>query len=251
MIALVALAFLVFARLAALLMTLPLFGGGGLPVLARMALAVPLTVVLLPAAGTPPLDLSLSGLVAALAMEVVLGAAMGFALQLVFHVLATAFEMIAAQAGLSIGQLLDPISGQSSLVLSSLATWIATAAFLGADVHLGAIRSLGESFRTAPPGAVMSLSASVGLLVPLAEASMEAAVQLAGPLTVFVFAVHLGQSILGRMAPNIQLFWAIGPVFSVGMGLFVLATAMPSLVSTWFRLLPSALAVMDALPTAR
>jgi flagellar biosynthesis protein FliR len=168
-----------------------------------------------------------------------------------FHVLATAFEIVAAQAGLTIGQLLDPVSGQSSMVLSGLATWIATAVFLGADVHLGCIRAVAESFATAPPGHVAGLAAAGQGLVALAEICFEGAVQLAGPLTVFVFAVHLGQSLLGRMAPNIQLFWAIGPVLSVGIGLFVLAAVMPSLISTWFALMPQALSVMNSLPAGR
>ena len=251
MIPAVTLAFLVFTRVAALLMTLPLVGGGAVPALARMALALPLTVVMLPAAGSPSLDLSLSGVVGALIMEILLGAAMGFCAQLAFHVLAMAFEIIGAQAGLTIGAIIDPIAGQQNAVLATFATWIATAVFLGADVHLGCIRAVAQSFATAPPGHVAGLAAAGQGLVSLAEVCFEGAVQLAGPLTVFVFAVNLGQSLLGRMAPNIQLFWAIGPVLSVGIGLFVLAAVMPSLISTWFALMPQALAVMNALPAGR
>lgn len=249
MIALVALAFLIFARVAALLMALPLFGGSAPPRLARTALAIPLTVVLLPAAGRPPLDLSLSGLVAALVMEILLGAATGFAAQLIFHVLATAFETVAAQAGLSVAALLDPISGQQAPVLANLGTWIATALFLGLDMHLAAIQSLGKGLALAPPGSVGGMTAVLGGLVSLAELSFESAVQIAGPVTLVVFAVHLGQGILGRMAPNIQLFWAIGPMLSVGLGLAVLAAGLPSLLGAWLRLMPAALRVMDALPT--
>jgi flagellar biosynthetic protein FliR len=248
---LVVVAFLVFSRTAALLATMPLASGLGVPVWARLAVAVPLTAVLLPTAGAYDGDYTLSALVAALLREVVMGSAMGFVVQAVFQVLSSAFEAIGSQAGLAVAAYFDPLLKMQSSVLASLATWLATGAFLGADMHLACIRAVSLSFERAPPGAPVLGADGFTNLVAFSEACLRSGVELAGPLTIFTFIVHLGQSLLARMAPNIQLFWAIGPVLSIGLGLLVLAASLPAILNGWFSMLPQALDVMNALPAGR
>ncbi len=248
---LVVVAFLVFARVAALLATMPLASGTGVPVWSRLAVAVPLTAVLLPTAGVYSGDYTLSALVAAVVREVVMGSAMGFVVQAVFQILASAFEAIGSQAGLSVAGFFDPLLKSQSSVLASLATWLATGAFLGADMHLACIRAVSLSFERAPPGTPILGPAAFTNLLTFCEACFRSGVELAGPLTIFTFIIHLGQSLLARMAPNIQLFWAIGPVLSIGFGLLVMAASLPAILTGWFALLPQALDVMNALPGGR
>ncbi len=248
---LVVVAFLVFARIAALLTTMPLASGLGVPVWSRLAVAVPLTAVLLPTAGTYAGDYTLSALVAAVVREVLMGGAMGFVVQAVFQVLGSAFEAIGSQAGLSVAGFFDPLLKSQGSLLASLATWLATGAFLGADMHLACIRALSLSFERAPPGTPLLGPEAIMNMMSFCEACFRAGVELAGPLTIFTFLVHLGQSLLARMAPNIQLFWAIGPVLSIGFGLLIMAASLPAILNGWFTLLPQALDVMNALPGGR
>ena len=248
---LVVVAFLVFTRIAALLATMPLASGLGVPMWSRLAVAVPLTAVLLPTAGDYTGDYTLSALVAAVAREIVVGSAMGFVVQAVFQVLASAFEAIGSQSGLSVAAFFDPLLKAQSSVLASLATWLATGVFLGADMHLACIRAVSDSFERAPPGTPVRGPSAITDLMIFCEACFRSGVELAGPLTIFTFLIHLGQSLLARMAPNIQLFWAIGPVLSVGLGLLVLAASLPAILNGWFSLLPQALEVMNALPGGR
>jgi flagellar biosynthesis protein FliR len=98
-----------------------------------------------------------------------------------------------------------------------------------------------------PPGAVVDPLRSGLVIVPLAESALEAGVQIAGPVTIFTFGVNLGQSLLGRMAPNLQLFYAIGPILSVGFGLFLLAVSLPALLATWYGMMPQALQALGLL----
>jgi len=233
--------FFVLTRIGALLMTMPALGSRAVPTWGRLGAALPLAFILYPAVAEVPIPPSLSALVAAVLAEVAVGVSMGFAVRLVFDVLTMAFEVIAAQVGLSMASLLDPVTGSTPTVLSSLATWLATGMFFGANLHLMCIDAVADSLLAMPPGAVLRPLQAGAVLVPLAEAALRAGVQLAGPLTIFSFVMHLGQSLLGRMAPSLQLFYAIGPALSVGFGLFILAAALPALLSTWFALMPRAL----------
>lgn len=238
MIGLVVVAVLIFARLAGLLMTMPGFSSQLVPALARLAAAVPLTAVLYPAAATGPVPESLSGLVVAVLGEVLVGVSMGFVISAVFGTLTMGAEMISAQSGLQMAMLLDPMTMSSPSAVSVLATWLGTGVFFGADLHLACIAALGESLQASPPGSFGLVFDQARVLIPTMGAVLSTAVQLAGPITIFVFTVNLGLSLVGRMAPNLHLFFALGPTITVVAALGILAAALPALLTAWYAFLP-------------
>jgi flagellar biosynthetic protein FliR len=238
---------LVFARVAGMLMTMPGFSVRAIPAMARMGLALPLTLLLLPAAEGAEIPVSLSHLFAGVASEAMFGVAMGFAISLVFGTLAAAAELISGQVGMQMAAMLDPLTLAQPGAVGGLATWLGIGVFFGSNLHLHCLTALGESFRALPPGAITHPLAFGTVLIPEAGQALAAGVTLAGPLTIFVFTVNLGLSILGRMAPNLQLFFAIGPSLTVVAGLGLLGLALPNLLSAWCALLPTGFDAMRAL----
>ena len=101
---------LVFARVAGLLATMPVLGAAGVPALARLGAAVPLAVLLLPVGGSVVVPETLSALLGALILEMLLGTAMGFCMQVAFAALGVAADLTSSQAGLSMGAMFDPVS---------------------------------------------------------------------------------------------------------------------------------------------
>ena len=89
-----------FFRIAGVMMVAPIFGARLVPKRVRLALAVALTVVVSPMLPpTQPFELSLAtGLV--VAQEVLIGAAIGFCLQMIFDALIVAGQTIAMSMGL-------------------------------------------------------------------------------------------------------------------------------------------------------
>lgn len=247
MIALVVVAVLIFARLAGLLMTMPGFSSQLVPALARLAAAVPLTAVLYPVATNAIVPETVSGLVVAVLGEVLVGVAMGFAISVVFGTLTMGAEMISAQSGLQMAMLLDPMTMSSPSAVSVLATWLGTGVFFGADLHLACIAALAESLGASPPGSFGLVFQQATVLIPTMGAVLSTAVQLAGPITIFVFTVNLGLSLVGRMAPNLQLFFALGPTITVVAALGILAAALPAMLTAWYSFLPLGFAAMRTL----
>ena len=62
-----------------------------------------------------------------------------------------------------------------------------------------------------------------------------AGVQLAGPLILFVSMVNLGLALLGRMAPNLNLFFGIGHTLTVVAGVVLVSQTFPTLLVTWMQ----------------
>lgn len=247
MIPVVAGAVLVFARLAGLLMTLPGISARVVPGFARLMLAVPLTLLLLPNVHDTPVPAALSTLVGQIASEALLGVAMGFSVTLVFGALSTAAEVISAQSGLQIASMLDPLTMSQPGAAGVLVTWLGTGLFFGEDLHLRCIAALGASLHTLPPGHAAAAFRAGTLLVPLGGVAIDTGIQLAGPLIAFVFCVNLGMSLLGRMAPGLQLFFAVGPTLTVAASLALLGITLPALLDAWYYTLPQGFEVLAAL----
>lgn len=229
------LGFLVFARLAGLLMTLPGVSAAAVPAPARLAAALPLTIVLFPAAGDVVLPPTLGLLLAAVVVEGLLGAAMGTVAAMIYGSLTMAGEVIGLKMGLNIGAMLDPLTHAQQSPLSALIGWLATGVFCATNTHLRCIAALGDSLHTLPPGQIFH-PARVGLvLVEVVNTVTTTAMQLAGPIVVFVFLVNLAMLVLGRMAPNLQLFFAVGTSLTVVAGLALLSAALPALLSIYSR----------------
>lgn len=247
MIATIAEGVFVFSRLGGLLMTLPGFGMGAVPAVARLGAAVPLTLLLLPASDGAPVPDTLSHLAAGVGSELLLGIAMGTVVSLVFGALGTAGELLATQGGMHLATMLDPLTLAQPGAIGVLATWLGTGVFLGSGLHLHCLVALGDSFHALPPGAVSHVLGVGELLVPTAGVALTTGVTLAGPITIFVFTVNLGLSILGRMAPNLQLFFAVGPSLTVVAALALFGVALPSLLAAWAWSLPDGVSAIAAL----
>lgn len=222
--------FLVFARIAALLMALPSTGSRAVPAMARMAAALPLAAVMYPTVEGAKLPTNIPELLVAAVTEVGMGVSVGFIVGMVTGALALASEVIGLKIGLSLGGMLDPMTGTQSNPLGLLAQTLATGLFFGLDLHLACIRAIGESLEIAPPGLITQPLAAGGVLLSVATSVMGLGIQLAGPVIAFAFLVNLALMLLGRMAPGLQLFFSIGTTFTIIAGIIVLAAALPTML---------------------
>lgn len=245
--------FLVFSRLAGMVMTMPVLSAPGIPATLRLLVALPLSVVLTPGAlatGESALPLTVPTLVLAIGCEALLGAAMGAVLSVACGTLTVAAEVGAAKMGLSIGGLLDPMSGTMSTALGRLAAVLAGAAFLVTDTHLGAVHALARSLQQLPVGACASPAPAAAVLAGSVAAAAGVALQLAGPVVAFVMLVNVTMMLVGRMAPNLQLFFSVGTSATVGAGLALFAVALPGMLDVLAGALAETPAVLGALVAA-
>jgi flagellar biosynthesis protein FliR len=223
----------VFSRLAGLFMTLPGIGGQGVPTIARMGFALPLTIVLLPAHGPAEVPASVIGLLGGVTVEALVGIATGTVVTMVFGALGMAADIIGGQMGLQAAAMLDPVSGMANGAMGSLATWLATGLFFGSDQHLRCVVALGQSFDTLPANSAEHAWRAGAIVFEVATATLVTGVQLAGPLVLFVSMVNLGLALLGRMAPNLNLFFGIGHTLTLLAGFVLVAFAWPALFEAW------------------
>ncbi len=219
-------------RVTALLLAAPIFGHRSVPVRVRVGIAVLCVIALAPfgaraAAAIGP-NAPAAALVAALVGEVLLGLALGFAARLVFAGFALLGEFVAVQGGLGAATVLDPASGASTVVLTSLLQLVALTLFLAVDGHHLLLRGVHASFAALPPGAVVLPAVRFEAVVGLGSVIWELAARLALPVTAVMLTSNLAVGILGRVIPQLNLIALQLPahialtfaVLALGAGLF-------------------------------
>ncbi len=228
-------------RIGAALLAAPLFGAASIPVQIRISLAGAIAIfmmVWLPVQ-TPATLLSMTALVA-LVGEAVIGAAIGFVLQLSFAAPVIAAEQISGGMGMAIATAIDPNSGAQSGALGQYFTVVLTLIFLAVGGHLLWLRLLIESYRIFPPGLEWFGAERAWTIVSFAGETFATAVAIALPVMLVLFCVQLVTGVLSRSAPSLNLF-ALGLPAGVLAGIGALIIASPFTSEQFVRLSATAI----------
>jgi flagellar biosynthetic protein FliR len=204
----VAQGFFPFARIGACLMVAPVFGARFVPPRTRIILAVAITALVAPMIPTPAIaPFSPQGFVVVF-QQLLIGVALGFALQIVFDALGLAGQLLANSMGLSFAFNVDPLRGSSTPALGQLYIILATLTFLALGGHVALIELLVAGLYALPVG-------MTGL-----SQLFSGAIAVALPGITALLIVNLAFGVVSRAAPTLNLF-AVGFPVSLVVGLLV------------------------------
>lgn len=208
-------------RVASVFMTMPVFGTQLLPARVRLFMAMILTLLVAPQIPlAPELDPLSLGTWVVIAEQILIGAAMGFMLQLLFQIHVLAGQIIAMQMGLGFASMNDPSMGISVAVVGQVFTMLVTLLFLTLNGHLVVIEVLVESFTTLPIGETLG-AADFYTLVLRFSWVLAAALLIGLPAIIALLIVNLSFGVMMRAAPQLNIF-SIGFPLTLVFGLFIL-----------------------------
>jgi flagellar biosynthetic protein FliR len=231
------------ARILALIASAPVIGNPSLPASVKIGLGVLLTILVAPLLPAPPsVDPASGAGLLILAQQVLIGLAMGFAMQVVFWAAEMAGELIGLQMGLGFATLYDATAAGDIPVIGQYLGVIVSLAFLAIDGHLLLLSALVESFQVLP---FAPLSAPPGLrtLAEWGGSIFSYSVALSLPLLAALLVTNLALGVLTRAAPQLNIF-AVGFPLTILMGLLVLTLALPHFAPTLERQFMDGLAEM-------
>jgi flagellar biosynthesis protein FliR len=244
-------AFWPFLRIGACLMVAPMFGASYVPPRIRIVLAGAMTLVALPM--IPRADgmtvLSADGVITTVE-QIVIGVALGFALQLMFDALTLGGQILANGMGLGFAFNIDPLRGVTTPALGQFYTLLGILVFLALDGHIALIQTLITSFQGLPVGPV---GLSAGALHSLADWGDElflGALRVALPGMTALLVVNLAFGVTSRAAPALNLF-AVGFPVTLIFGFVIVLLGLPGLQSVLTDLLSAAFQFMGMLVGGR
>jgi flagellar biosynthesis protein FliR len=216
-----------FVRIAALIGTAPILGDSSVPRRVKVGLAIFVTIVIAPSVGAIP-DVALvsgDGLLL-IARQILIGAAMGFSIQLAFAAIEYSGDLMGLQMGIGFAMLVNPETNDQSPLLGSLLRYFASLAFLVANGPLMMIAGVSESFNGLPIAGSGGLFGDWHNVVLQGATIFGLALHLALPVIAALLVTNVALGVMTRAAPQLNLF-SIGFPITITVGLVVLVVSMP------------------------
>ena len=203
----VSLFFMVFVRLAGMLLMNPMFSRRNVPSVVRMGLIFFLTILVMPTVDNTPLA-GLGGFELALMMfrELAIGLCLGMAFQFFYMMLYFTGDLLDVTFGFSMAKVFDPGTNLQVAMSSSIFFNVFMLYLIATDSHLAIIHLFCYTFKALPlGGAVLTPELAQGMMKIFTDVFL-LAIRLAMPFVAMDFVLEVGMGILMRFVPQIQVF---------------------------------------------
>ncbi|MHC4109909.1 MAG: flagellar biosynthetic protein FliR [Planctomycetota bacterium] len=219
---------MVLTRISAFFMVLPVFGWKTIPVRIKVGLTVLLAVffsVITPLAIEPN---SVSALKAILLIvnEATYGLALGLIAAIVFSAVKLSGRIIERQMGLSMAQILDPLTGERTQPLGSLLEMIFLILFLSANGHHMLLLIISKSYEAFPVGSIPTIPVLTGGVVKAGSAMLIGGLKMAAPILAAFLLLMVVLAVLARIVPEMNILFISLPL-RVGLGLLMVMIFFP------------------------
>jgi flagellar biosynthetic protein FliR len=194
------------ARTGAFMALAPPFNSRLIPVQVKALLSVGLTLPLFPYLRSTMPSLETSDIIFSAALQVFIGAALGFLVLMLFSALQAAGDMLDLFGGFTLATAYDPLSFNQSSVFGRFYNLVAITILFATQGHLLILRGFLQSFRTMPLNVTFSLETFSRLLLKGVAELFLSALQIAGPLIAVLFLTDVAFGLLNRVAPALNAF---------------------------------------------
>jgi len=239
-----------FVRILAMMATAPAFGDKSLPTRVKIGLAGFITLIIAPTIGALPQVTVFSAQgVWIIVNQFLIGAALGFTMQLVFGAIQAAGDIMGMSMGLGFATFFDPHAAGSTDVMSRYMNMLAILTFLAVDGHLQVLSALIQTFQALPVSANVLGANGWRVLAGWGSTVISAALLLSLPIVTALLITNLALGILNRAAPQIGVF-QVGLPVTVITGLLLIQLMLPNMMPFFVRLFESGIDQMGRVAAA-
>jgi flagellar biosynthetic protein FliR len=225
----VLLAFLLaFVRAGAFLLVAPPFASRAVvPPVATVGVAASLALLVAPSLASGPLPTAIPALLGSLAGGILVGAALGMVVRVLFAAVESAGGLIDLFSGIDFPASVGVLGGEPETLFSQFYGQLAILLLFASNGELLVLRGFEASFRVLPSGGEAASAGLTGASVLVADLGtmFVAAAEIALPVIAVLFASQVAIAMLAKAAPRVNAWW-IG--FPVQILLALLAVALAS-----------------------
>jgi flagellar biosynthetic protein FliR len=199
-------------RTGAWLMVCPPFSSRLIPGQVKALLSVGLTLPMAPYLRDNVPSLDTQDLIFSAALNVFVGATLGFITALLFAAVQAAGDLLDLFGGLAMASVYDPMSASTSSIFGRFYNLVAMTLLFASEGHQVILRGFLQSFRTMPLDASFNMETSSQVLLRSVAEMFMSALQIAGPLIAVLFLADVALGLLNRVAPALNAFQLGFPV---------------------------------------
>ncbi len=225
-----------FVRIAGCLMVAPIFGTPTVPRRTRIIISAAITVLVAPLVTMPQEALFSGTSLVITVQQLIIGIAMGLAMQLIFDAVIMGGQLLANSMGLSFAVNVDPLHGASTPVLGYFYTIIIALTFLSRTGQLVILDPLVQIFKLLPVGTQGLGGDGLWMYVHFGSILFSGALMIALPGLTALLIVNFAFGVMSRAAPTLNLF-AVGFPASLALGLIIIMMGLPAVQNGFIKLM--------------
>ena len=220
--------FLIFLRVGAILMSIPIFDSKSIPIFLKIALAFAASIVLFPMLELEPLPVltNFFAMGVSVAGEILFGLAIGFSVKLIFAGIQLAGQLAGYQMGMALANVMDPSTSQQVPILAQLNNLFGLLIFISINAHYWFIRSLIHSFQVVPPLNVNFGGSLMDHLIKMSGNMFVIGIQVGAPVIAALLITSVAFGLIARTVPQMNVFIVAMPL-KIGIGLLFLGLSLP------------------------
>ena len=219
---------MIMTRISAFFLVGPIFGTPSIPQTIKISVIVLLSIFF--SLINPPVaaaqQASAIQAILLLGSEATYGLALGVITSVLFATVQLAGRIAEDQMGLTMAEMLDPLTGEQGLPIATLLELIFSIAFLAANGHHLLLKILHHSFELFPAGQIPSIATLTGNIYEATAMMLAAALQLAAPILAALLVLLVILALLARFVPEMEIFFISFPL-RIAAGLIMLIALMP------------------------
>lgn len=224
---------LILARVTAFVITFPLLGTRSVPLIARNALILTLSLFWMSQWQTLPAEelrsigshWFLFGMM--VGKEVIVGLILGFGFGLVLMPFRVAGEYIGQEMGLTIARITDPTNGQNGTAIGQAFEGLGIMTLFQMDMHHVFLAAFHASFIRRPVGGVMEQISPDSYLRAVVWAQ-KSGLALAAPVGCWLFLMLVMLALMSRAAPQLNIM-SVGFILRLSAGLISILLLLPNM----------------------
>jgi len=216
---------LAFVRAGAWMIAMPAFSDiKVIPPIAVACSAAGLAILAAPTIPASALPVDTSGLIGAILLQALTGAAMGFVVNLILQAFTAAGSVLDLAGGLNLPGAVDPLSTNQTPMVGQFYQQVALLLLFGTGGYLEIVAGFLHSFK------LQSFDlGSLHLLAVVLTADLAtlwtSALEMAGPVLLVLFTTQVALALLSRAAPQLNV-WQLGMPLQIFLTLSLVAVAI-------------------------
>ena len=219
---------LALTRISAFFMILPVFGWDSIPVQIKVSLTLLLAFffsMIMPLAA-PVQQASTLEAILLIVNEGIYGLALGLVAAILFAAVKFAGRIIEQEMGLTMAEILDPLTGEEAQPLGSLLEMMFIIMFLSANGHHLFLLTLSKSYEAFPSGSIPTIPVLTAGVVQAGSTMLMAGLKLAAPLLAASLLLMVVLAVLARLVPEMDILFISLPM-RVGLGVLMVIAFLP------------------------
>jgi flagellar biosynthetic protein FliR len=154
------------------------------------------------------------------------GLALGLVAAILFAAVKFGARIVEQEMGLTMAEILDPLTGEEAQPLGSLLEMMFIIMLLSANGHHLFLLTLSKSYEAFPAGSIPSIPVLTAGIVSAGSTMLMAGLKLAGPMLAASMLLMVVLAVLARVVPEMNILFISLPL-RVGLGLLMVVAFLP------------------------